>query len=68
MHVYKDSFFRIFQSDIRSGLQRFFENRLVRVTPEIAAELIDAATLEKLTGLQLVEFDPDTGEYRPVVG
>jgi len=64
MRVYKDSFFRIFQSDIRNGLQRFFENRLVRVTPEIAAELIDAATLEKLTGLQLVEFDPDTGEYR----
>lgn len=64
MHVYKDSFFRIFQSDVRSGLQRFFENRLVRITPEIAADLIDAATLEKLVGLQPVELDADAGEYR----
>jgi hypothetical protein len=64
MHVYKDSFFRIFQSDIRGGLQRFFENRLVRITPEIAADLIDAATLDKLIGLQLVELDPDGGDYR----
>ena len=64
MHVYKDSFFRIFQSDIRNGLQRFFENRQVRITPGITADLIDAATLEKLVGLQLVEFDPDAGEYR----
>jgi hypothetical protein len=64
MHVYKDSFFRIFQSDIRNGLQRLFENRLVRMTPEIAADLIDAATLEKLVGLQLVEFDSNANEYR----
>jgi hypothetical protein len=64
MHIYKDSFLRIFQSDVRGGLQRFFENRLVRITPEIAADLFDAATLEKLVGLQLVELDPDAGEYR----
>lgn len=64
MHIYKDSFFRIFQSDVRSGLQRFFENRLVRITPEIAADLFDAAALEKLVGLQLVELDSDAGEYR----
>ncbi len=64
MHVYKDSFFRIFQSDIRNGLQRLFENRLVRITPEIAVGLIDAATLEKLIGLQLLEFDSQANEYR----
>jgi hypothetical protein len=64
MHVYKDSFFRIFQSDIRNGLQRLFENRLARITPEIVADLIDAATLEKLIGLQLVEFDSQANEYR----
>ena len=64
MHVYRDSFFRIFQSDIRSALQRFFENRLVRITPEIAADFIDPATLDQLIALQLVEFDADAGEYR----
>lgn len=64
MHVYKESFFRIFQSDIRSALQRFFENRRTRITPEIAADLVDAATLDKLIGLQLVEHDPADDEYR----
>lgn len=62
MNVYKDSFFRIFQSDIRSALQRFFENRHVHITPEIAGELIDASTLDKLVGLQIVELD--AGDYR----
>lgn len=62
MNVYKDSFFRIFQSDIRSALQRFFENRHVRITPEIAGELIDTSTLDKLVGLQFVELD--AGDYR----
>lgn len=54
MRVYKHSFFRIFQSDIRGGLQRFFENRLVRITPDIAADLIDAATRDKLIRLELI--------------
>ncbi len=64
MHVYKDSFFRIFQSDYRGALQRFFENRHVRITREIAAEFIDSATLDKLVALQLVEYDGDGGDYR----
>lgn len=62
MHDYKGSLFRIFRSDVRSALQRFFENRHAPVTLEIARELIDANTLDKLIGLQLVEHDND--EYR----
>jgi len=62
MQNYKDSFFRIFQSEFRSALQRFFENRHVRITPEIASELVDPNTLDKLIGLQLLELD--AGDYR----
>jgi hypothetical protein len=64
MPVYKDSFFRIFQPELRPVLQRFFENRNARITLEIAAGFTDAATLDKLIGLQLVELDADAGEYR----
>jgi|GEM_PF-801967 len=64
MHIRNDSFFRIFQSDVRSALQRFFENRSARITREIAVEFIDAATLEKLIAFQLVEYDGNANEYR----
>jgi hypothetical protein len=64
MQVQKDSFFRIFQPDLRGALQRFFENRHSHVTPEIAADFADAATLERLTALELLEFDVEAGEYR----
>jgi hypothetical protein len=64
MLIYRDSFFRIFQSDFRTALQRFFENRNGRVTREIAIEFIDATTLDKLVGLQLVEQDQESGDYR----
>ena len=64
MQVPRDSFFRIFQSDLRIALQRFFENRQARVTPEIAGGFVDAATLERLMGLGLVEYDGEVGEYR----
>jgi hypothetical protein len=64
MPVYRDSFFRIFAPDFRAALQRFFENRNARITREIAAEFIDAATLDKLVALQLIEYDPDSGDYR----
>ena len=64
MHVFKDSFFRVFQSDLRGPLQRFFENRTVPITSELANKLTDATTLDKLVALQLVEQDTDSGEYR----
>lgn len=64
MHVQKESFFRIFQSDLRVALQRFFENRRARITPEIAADFVDAATLDRLVALELVEHDSEAGEYR----
>jgi hypothetical protein len=64
MQIEKDSFFRIFQSDLRIALQRFFENRHARITPEIAGEFVDPATLERLIGLELVEYDGEVGEYR----
>jgi len=64
MQVQRDSFFRIFQSDLRGALQRFFENRRGRITPEITSDFVDPATLERLVALELVEFDGDAGEYR----
>lgn len=64
MQIAKDSFFRIFQSDLRVALQKFFENRHAKVTPEIASEFADPATLERLIGLELVEFDAEAGEFR----
>ena len=64
MQVQKDSFFRIFQSDIRVALQWFFENRRARITPEIASDHVDAATLERLIASELIEYDGEAGEYR----
>jgi hypothetical protein len=64
MQVQKDSFFRIFQSDLRVVLQRFFENRRAGITPEIAGDFVDPAILERLIALELVEYDAEAGEYR----
>jgi hypothetical protein len=64
MHVQRDSFFRIFSSELRGALQYFFENRRARITPEIASECVDLATLERLVALGLIEFDGESGEYR----
>jgi len=64
MQMSKESFFRIFQSDLRSVLQRFFDNRRGQVTPEMAADFSDPGTLERLVALELVEFDVEAGEYR----
>ena len=64
MQIYKDSFFRVFQSELRPALQRLFENRKARITPKIAADMVEAATLDRLIGLQFVEYDADAGEYR----
>jgi hypothetical protein len=64
MQISKETFFRIFQSDLRSGLQRFFENRRSRITPEMAGDFVGQVTLERLVALELVEFDGDASEYR----
>jgi hypothetical protein len=64
MHVQRDSFFRIFSSELRGALQYFFENRRARITPEIASEFVDLATLERLVAMGLIEFDGESGEYR----
>ncbi len=64
MQVQKDSFFRIFQPDLRVTLQRFFENRHARITPEIAGDFVDPATLDRLIALDLVEYDSEASEYR----
>lgn len=64
MQIAKDSFFRIFQSDLRVALRKFFENRHAKVTPEIASEFADPAILERLIGLELVEYDAEAGEFR----
>jgi hypothetical protein len=63
MHIYRDSFFRVFAPDYRAALQRFFENRNARITREIASEFVDAAKLDKLVALQFVEHDQDSGDY-----
>lgn len=64
MLISKESFFRIFQSDLRSALQRFYENRRGRITPEMAVEFVDQATLERLVALEIIELDSEAGEYR----
>jgi len=63
MHVQRDSFFRIFSSELRGALQYFFENRRARISPEIASEFVDLATLERLVAVGLIEFDGESGEY-----
>ncbi|HOC54737.1 MAG TPA: hypothetical protein PLV05_01995 [Verrucomicrobiota bacterium] len=60
----KEGFFRIFQSELRPVLQRFFENRRTRVTIEMAADWTDSGTLNRLSALELVEIDVAAGEYR----
>jgi len=64
MRVQRDSFFRIFSSELRGALQYFFENRRGRITPEVARDFVDVATLERLVALGLIEFDGDSREYR----
>lgn len=63
MPVHKESLFRIFQSDFRTALWRFFENRNDRITAEMASEFGDAATLARLLGLELLHYDAATNEY-----
>lgn len=64
MPIYKESFFRIFHADVRSAFRKFFENRSAHVTAELASEFTDAATLAKLSGLELLEFDGENNQYR----
>src|SRR5947207_1112826 len=64
MAIHKESLFRIFQSDFRTSLWRFFENRNDRITADVAAEFGDPATLARLLGLELLHYDGATNEYR----
>ena len=64
MSLHKESLFRIFQSDFRTALWRFFENRNDRITAEMAAEFGDSATVARLLGLELLQYDGVTNEYR----
>jgi hypothetical protein len=64
MPVVKESLFRIFHADYRTALRRFFENRNDRITAEVAAEFADSATLSRLLGLELLEYDGASNEYR----
>jgi hypothetical protein len=64
MPIHKDSLFRIFQIDYRTALWRFFENRHDRITGDVAAEFCDDSTLERLLGLELLQYDGVSSEYR----
>ncbi len=64
MGVHKESLFRIFQSDFRTVLRRFFENRHERISASLAAEFGDLATLQRLLGLELLHYDGESDEYR----
>jgi len=64
MAILKDSFFRVFQSDARIVLRRFFENRNTRITASLASEFADAPTLNRLLNLELLEYDGACNEYR----
>ena len=64
MLVHKESLFRVFQADYRTTLSRFFENRNDRITAEMAAEFGDPATLARLLGMELLQYDGASNEYR----
>ncbi|MEO7932001.1 MAG: hypothetical protein ABIT76_02475 [Chthoniobacterales bacterium] len=64
MSIHKDSLFRIFQTDYRTALWRFFENRHDRITGALASEFCDHATLEHLLGIELLQYDGASNEYR----
>lgn len=64
MPVHKESLFRIFQADFRTALRRFFENRNDRITEDVAAEFCDRAMLDRLLGLELLQYDGASNEYR----
>ena len=64
MGVHKESLFRIFQSDFRTVLRRFFENRHERVPASLAGEFGDLAALHRLLGLELLHYDGESDEYR----
>lgn len=64
MPIHKDSLFRIFQTDYRTVLWRFFENRHDRMTADLAAEFCDHTILERLLGIELLQYDGASNEYR----
>ena len=64
MATLKDSFFRVFQSETRVVMRKFFDNRHTRIKGAVAFEMADSATVERLLGLQLLEYDGSTNEYR----
>ncbi len=65
MQAYKDSFFRIFNSDLRNPLQRFFDNRHGHINNAVALELVgEPAVLEKLLGMGLLVHDTSDDNYR----
>ncbi len=64
MQVQKHSFFRIFQAEIRPALRWFFENRKTQITREMATEFCGVEILEKLSALELIDYDTATAEYR----
>lgn len=63
MPISKESFFRIFGADIRGAVRRFFENRQDRIPAAVAEEFTDAATLSRMLGLEILEYDGTTNEY-----
>jgi hypothetical protein len=64
MSIFKESFFRVFQADIRGSLRKFFENRNGHITAALALEFADSATLNRLIGLEFLEYDGSSNEYR----
>jgi len=62
MPVTRESLFRVFHTDYRTVLWRFFANRHDRITPELASEFADSGTLGRMLGLELLEYDGS--EYR----
>ncbi len=64
MPINKDSLFRIFQSDYRPVLWRFFENRKEPVPADVAAEFCDRPMLERLLAIELLQHDGASNEYR----
>ncbi len=62
MPVPRESLFRVFHSDYRTVLWRFFANRHDRITPDLATEFANSGTLGRMLGLELLEYDGS--EYR----
>lgn len=64
MADFKESFFKVFQTDARQVLRKFFENRAAKITVDIATGFSDPTTLARMVALGFLDADEAAGVYR----